>query len=963
MQSTGRYLIGIDLGTTNSAVAYIDLQETPQGSQPVIHTFQIPQLIAEGEEQSLPTLPSFLYFAADHESASGRLRLPWREQANPVTGVLAREQGALVPGRQVSSAKSWLSHDAVNRTAKILPWGGDQPELACSPVEASSRYLAHIRDAWNHTFGVGDSTDEESRFERQDIVLTVPASFDEEARELTVQAACDAGIANLTLLEEPLAAFYAWIITNHGSLKRRMRDGHLVLVCDVGGGTTDFSLIRVHVENGQLRFERTAIGEHLLLGGDNVDLALARRLEEKLGNPKLTLRQRNALTRQCCAAKERLLSDAELARLPVTVLGTGRSVVGGAMTAELTREEVQETLVEGFLPLTASDDLPAPTRRTGLRELGLPYATEPAITKHLAEFLTRNAAAESNASLDANPDPADTATALHRLRPQMARPDAVLFNGGFFTPDITREQIIAALSGWFHEKGKRYKPRVLINDAPEAAVAVGAAYYARVRRSGGLRVVGGSGRAYYIGVQAEVQTASDRVQAVCVMSRGTEEGTTLELTDREYMVLANHPVSFTLYSSTTRQDRHGDVVSFEESEVHRHAPLITVLRYGKGARQQTEIAVHLRIHYTEVGTLEVWCESRKTDHRWRLQFQLRGVETPDEVEESTPEIEPKVEAEAVVPEEAVAAAAQLIRQTFGKSRDENLARQHTPESLLGKLESTLGYCKEAWPMAVIRKLCDRLYEVVEGRKKSARFEARWLNLFGFCLRPGFGAAVDDWRMTQARKVYLQGLIFPKDIQGQAEWLVLWRRVAGGLTAGQQLELYQRSLSILAIGGNNPSRHLNTQVEYEGWRLLASLEHLPAPTRVALGKKLLQKIKEKPRDKGFLWSLGRLGARIPFYGHLDCVVPAESAAEWLKVLLNLPELTSDVAAAVVQLGARTNDSGRDLDEAVRQRALVKLAKAGVSDELLRSLKTYIPPARADAVRIFGESLPEGLRLSG
>ncbi len=959
MQTPERFLIGIDLGTTNSAVAYIDLQEVPRSSLPTIHTFQIPQLIAEGEEGRLPTLPSFLYFAGEHENASGRLALAWREEVIPVTGIFAREQGALVPGRQVSSAKSWLSHEAVNRTAKILPWGTDQPELACSPVEASSRYLSHIRDAWNHTFlGEGSSADE-LRFEQQAIVLTVPASFDEEARELTVQAAHQAGITNLTLLEEPLAAFYAWMVANHNSLKRRMRDGHLVLVCDVGGGTTDFSLIRVHVENSEIRFERTAIGEHLLLGGDNVDLALSRRLEEKLGNPKLTLRQRNALTRQCCAAKERLLSTLNLERLPVTVLGSGRSVVGGSLTTELTREEVQETLLEGFLPLTAHDDLPAQARRTGLRELGLPYASEPAITKHLAEFLTHSVDAETASSPGASPAPENLPPTFDDPQPQMARPDAVLFNGGFFTPEVTRERTVAALSNWFREKGKRYKPRVLINDTPETAVAVGAAYYGQVRRSGGLRIVGGSGRAYYIGVQTTAQGIEQRVQAVCVMSRGTEEGTTIELSDREFTVLTNRPVSFTLYSSTTRHDRHGEVVTFEEAEVHRHAPLITVLRYGKGARQQTEIAVHLRVHFTAVGTLELWCESRKTDHRWRLQFQLRGLEMPDEVEEA----ERQVETEAIIPDEAVAAAGQLIRLTFGKSRGEISKEQITPESLVNKLENILGYRKEAWPVTVIRKLCDQTQEVAEGRKKGARFEARWLNLFGFCLRPGFGAPVDDWRMTLARKIYLQGLIFPRDIQGQVEWLVLWRRVAGGLSAGQQLELYQRSVSLLAIGEKSPGRRLNPQIEYEGWRLLASLEHLPAQTRVALGKKLLQKVKERPNDKGFLWSLGRLGARIPFYGHLNCVVPPETAAEWIRALLNLPELTTDVASALIQLGARTNDEERDIDEGLKKKVLARLTKAGVADEMIQSLLSYVPNVRADAVRIFGESLPEGLRLLG
>src|SRR5436853_52367 len=511
---TGRYLIGIDLGTTNSAVAYIDTQEAARNHTVIIHTFQVPQLVAEGEVGAASTLPSFIYFAGEHDMAASGLRLPWQQQTAPVVGWLAREQGALVPGRQVASAKSWLCHDAVDRTARILPWGTDQPDFACSPVEASTRYLAHLRDAWNYTFAPDGSRSDAVRFEQQEIVLTVPASFDEEAREVTVQAARDAGLKNLTLLEEPLAAFYAWIIAHRSSLKRRLKDGDLVLICDVGGGTTDFSLIRVRIIAGEIRFERTAIGEHLLLGGDNVDLALARRVEDNLGNPGLTLRQRHALARQCCAAKERLLGDVEIERMPINVLGSGRAVVGGTLTTELTRNEVEETLLNGFLPLAAADDLPARERRTGLRELGLPYASEPAITKHLAEFLTRSFDAETSSSstneseVTRSHDHQNPKSKIQNPKSKMVCPDAVLINGGFFAPAITRERITETLSRWFHERGKRYKPKVRSNEAPEAAVAIGAAYYAQVRHAGGLRISGGSRRAYYSARRPSAQAPS-----------------------------------------------------------------------------------------------------------------------------------------------------------------------------------------------------------------------------------------------------------------------------------------------------------------------------------------------------------------------------------------------------------------------------------------------------------------------
>lgn len=963
MQSSSRYLIGIDLGTTNSAVAYIDTLSAARNNAPGIHIFAVPQLVAEGEVGTASTLPSFLYFAGDHDLAAGGLRLPWQEQAAPVVGILAREQGALVPGRQVASAKSWLCHAAVDRTARILPWGTEHPDFACSPVEATTRYLTHLRDAWNYTLASASSSasasHESYRFEQQEIVLTVPASFDEEARELTVQAARDAGIDNLTLLEEPLAAFYAWIIAHRSTLKRRLKDGDLVLICDVGGGTSDFSLIRVRLVDGEIRFERTAIGEHLLLGGDNVDLALVRRVEDKLGNPGLALRQRQALARQCCAAKERLLSAADMERAAISVLGSGRALIGGSLATELTRAEVEATLLDGFLPLSAADDLPARERRTGLRELGLPYASEPAITRHLAEFLTRSFDAEGSASTD-QADGAQEVTpdsALRTPHSRMIRPDAVLFNGGFFAPAITRDRVVQALAGWFHERGKRYKPKVLSNETPEAAVAIGAAYYAHVRRAGGLRVSGGSPRAYYIAVQANAPAESHRVQAVCVMPRGTEEGTSLELAGREFTVLTNRPVSFTLYSSTTRHDQHGDVVALDVAQSHRHAPLITVLRYGKKSRE-AELGVRLRVNFTEVGTLELWCESLKTDHRWRLGFHLRGLDVVEEKTEPAPDA-----AETVIADDDLGSAAMWIRALFGGERQAVAGEPATPESLVGRLEATLGYGKDAWPMAAIRKLCDVMLEVSDGRKKSARFEARWLNLFGFCLRPGFGTAADEWRMVQARKVYMPGLVFPKEIQCQVEWLVLWRRVAGGLNAGQQQELYQRTMAVLGLGGKKPGAKPNTQIDYEGWRLLASLEHLPALTRTALGYLLLDKIKAQPTNKGYLWSLGRLGARIPFYGRLNCAVPVEAVQEWIGALLGLPELTADTALAIVQLGARTDDAERDINDMLRELAIARLSASGHADGLVESLRQYIPPARADALRIFGESLPEGLRLLG
>ena len=355
-----RYLIGIDLGTTNSVVAYIDTEKVADANSP-ISVLPVPQLVAPGEVHTLPALPSFLYFPTEGELTAGGVVATWNEHPAMVTGVLAREQGALVPSRQVSSAKSWLSYPGVHRRAKFLPAQAEPPQPMISPVEASARYLMHLRDTWDGALG----SHPETRFEHQEIVLTVPGSFDEEARELTVEAARNARLENLTLLEEPLAAFYAWIAANPPALTEasaHLRDGELILICDIGGGTTDFSLVRARLVNGELQFERTAIGEHLLLGGDNLDFALAHHVEKKLKDIKLTLRQRYALRRACCAAKERLLSDSSLERVLVTVLGSGSAAVGQALSTDLTHEEVLQILTAGFLPITAPGDMPAPGR-------------------------------------------------------------------------------------------------------------------------------------------------------------------------------------------------------------------------------------------------------------------------------------------------------------------------------------------------------------------------------------------------------------------------------------------------------------------------------------------------------------------------------------------------------------------------------------------------------------------------
>jgi molecular chaperone DnaK (HSP70) len=926
--ASARYIVGIDLGTTNCAVAYVDLASLESSGEARVQRFEVPQLVAPGEMAPRETLPSFAYLPGADERESGTLDHPWQSRPVAVVGAWARDHGALVPSRLVLSAKSWLSHGGVDRRARLLPWDADESARSLSPVEAAAAYLTHIREAWDQVFARGGSP-HPAALPRQDVVLTVPASFDEEGREPTVEAARPAGFERFTLIEEPSAALYAWIAAHVGELSDHVRPGDRVLVCDVGGGTSDFTLVTVTAHDDELVFERTMVGEHLLLGGDNVDLALARLVERKLGNPRLSVRQRQALRRLCAAAKETLLGPPGAERVPVSVLGSGSALVGGTLTTEVTREEVLGLLDEGFLPLVDHVEGEPRDSRAGLRELGLPYASDPAVTRHLGRFLQ---------SVETGP--------------ALQRPNVVLFNGGFFTPPETRSRVVEQLRRWFHRDEEPWEPRVLSNRSPATAVAEGAAYSGVVRRGHGVRIGGGSPRSFYLGVRAGAAEAADApVRALCVLPRGTAEGVEAQLEEPAFTVTSNRPLAFSLFSSLTRRDALGAVVEAAPDDVHRHAPLVTELRYGKRSRH-VDVRVTLQILYTELGTLELWLVSRESEHRWRLQFQLRRAAHPREGEAGEPR------ATAMIPDAALAAAGALIRETFSDA-----AAPDAIDTLMARLEALLGFGKHAWPVQAIRPLADLLLELAERRRAAPRVEARWLNSLGFCLRPGFGATLDDWRMTQARRVYLAGLAFPNDVQCQAEWLVLWQRLAGGLSAGQQQELHQRYAPTGTAAGGRRAKRLNPQVERETWRLLASLERLPATVRARLGADVLDRWRREPANASLVWSLGRIGARVSFHGPLNTVVPPALADGWVTALLGRKTLTPEVASSVVQIAACTGDPALDLPEGRRREAHDTLLSAGHDAGELRRLLEPAPVTRAESQRAYGESLPEGLRLEG
>jgi hypothetical protein len=601
-----RYVVGIDLGTTNSALAYVDTG-VGSGKDPELRELNIPQVVQQGTVEERPLLPSFLYLPGPNELPAGSLRLPWAPERDFAVGEFARSFGTQVPTRLVSSAKSWLSHAGVDRRAPILPWKAPEDGRRLSPLEATTRYLQHMREAWNHLVAKEVA---ENRLERQDIVLTVPASFDAVARELTVEAARAAGLENLTLLEEPQAAFYAWIHASHDRWRERVQVGDVVLVCDVGGGTTDFTLIAVSEEKGNLVLTRVAVGDHILLGGDNMDLALAHAAAAGFAakGTKLDAGQMHMLWHSARAAKERLFGDASLASAPVTVLGRGSKVIGGTLKGEIARAEAEKLLVEGFFPECKLSDEPRRQRTVGLQELGLPYASDPGVTKHLAHFLHRNAELLAERTVG--------------RKKKVTGPTAILFNGGVFKATLLQERLVGILNDWGEKSGQ---VKVLQGNDLDRSVARGAAYYGLVRRGKGVRIRGGTARAYYIGVETSlpaVPGSAPPIKALCVVPFGMEEGSEADLPEQEFGLVVGEPAEFRfLGSSVRRTDPVGTVVEEWETEIEEMTPLATTLA-APGQDGRT-VPVHLHTKVTEVGTLELWCISRDGKQRWKLEFNVR----------------------------------------------------------------------------------------------------------------------------------------------------------------------------------------------------------------------------------------------------------------------------------------------------------------------------------------------------
>ena len=600
-----KQIIGIDLGTTNCSMSHVGETALDLSLEaPDIQTVEIPQLVNPGEVRDEPLLPSFLFIPGPSDFPKGTLELPWKS-AGPVAGYLAQKRGSEAPARLVSSAKSWLSYAGVDRNAPILPLNAPAGVEKLSPVQVSREYLEHMRHAWDSKFP-------DSPFDQQQVLVTVPASFDAVARELTLKAAEQAGYQNVLLLEEPQAAFYAWI-QRHPDWRQRVAIGDLILVIDIGGGTTDFTLIAVTEQNRELQLERVAVGEHILLGGDNIDLALARFIEQQLSAkaPKLDALQLYALWQQCRIAKEKLLEEENKKNEhAVTLLGKGTGLVGGTIKTKLAREDLNRILLDGFLPLVSSHDMPQRQRRAGLAELGLPYAADAAMTRHLARFLRQQAATAEHGS-------------VRRGASGLACPTHILFNGGVLRAGVVRERILEVLNNWLREEGMQpVKP--LLGEDLMHAVSRGAAYYGLSRQGKGVRIHGGVPRTYYVGIESAMPAVPGMAapfKALTVAPFGMEEGSDLRIPEREFGLVVGEPAEFRFFNSATRKnDDPGVMIDDVGDDLEELSPVEVTLPANGNAGEY--VPVTLETVVTETGLLQLWCVARD-GRRWKLEFNVR----------------------------------------------------------------------------------------------------------------------------------------------------------------------------------------------------------------------------------------------------------------------------------------------------------------------------------------------------
>ena len=945
------FVVGIDLGTSHTVVASVPLR----GAATDIALLNIPQRSTAGEVIAQPLLPSVRYQAAVGELGDA-WQQPWPPQeatdaAPAVIGRWARDLGTSVPGRLVASAKSWLSHTGVDRTAAILPWGATEDVAKVSPLHASASYLAHVKAAW-------DAAHPDAPLQQQTVVLTVPASFDEGARALTLEAAQLAGLPDVHLLEEPKAAFHDWLLLQGEQLAEQLADSRLVLVVDVGGGTTDLTLIRIEAQaKGELpTLTRTAVGEHLMLGGDNMDLALAHQLEPAFAGEgqRLPAQRFAQLVQRCRLAKEQLLAADAPAQVSIILLGGGSRLLAATQTATLTRAQVQQQVVEGFLPPAQITDLPS-KRQGALRGFGLPYPADAAISRHLAQFLSLQAGG--------------------------ALPDTVLLNGGVFHAHALVERLTDLLSRW------RGSPvRVLHNPHPDWAVARGAAAYglARVQaerqaasevnqpaaqaqkalaaiKNSIPHIGGGAARSYWLLLPGK---KGETPQGLCLLPRGTEEGVRIVLSGRRFALKLGQAVRFNLLANSQSHApvQAGQIAPLMGDGWVELPPLATVLPAPEGVAA-AQVEVQLQACMSEVGTLEVRCVAvQDAAQSWLLPFAVRGAGSSETIavsaDASSAEGQKSLNSLAAKLPEAVA----LIDRIFGAQAQEVTGKE--VRQLRPSLEKILGP-RDSWDVGLLRALFDALLSRAKRRRRTADHERVWLNLAGWCLRPGVGAELDGWRITQVWALYAAGLGHAKESANWTEWWVFWRRVAAGLNEAQQMELLEDVADQMqkAVQQTTRSGGKTSHGSYDDMlRLFAAMEAVPWQYRQEMGQWMLQRLKRPDETVQTWWAIGRLAARQSLAANAHRVMPPEAAQEFLNATLAQDWRKNETAMfAVVQMARMTGDRARDLPDEVRAQVLEKMRSSGAPERWIAMVEQVVQMQAEDQKRSLGDSLPPGLVL--
>ncbi len=921
--ASSHYFVGIDLGTTHTVVAYVHKDHSPQD----IKIFDIEQLVAPGEVAAKQLLPSVRYHPAPSELSASDIVFTSNDDS-AIIGEAARVLGAKTQGRLVTSAKSWLSHPSVDAQADILPWGSHEDITKVSPLDASASYLNHIKIVWGHRFP-------DAPLEQQELVITVPASFDEAARSLTLAAAKIAGLSNVRLLEEPQAVCYDWLRCNHDQIKHLLKEVHLLLVCDVGGGTTDLTLIKVEPSAHEPKLTRIGVGDHLMLGGDNIDLALAHLVESrlKIDQKRLSAAELTYLIEQCRVVKEQLLSDNAPEQARVTLLGGGSKLIGSSRSAILTREEVKHLSLDGFFPLSNLDEIPD-RKRSGVVEFGLPYAAEPAISKHIAGFLKLH-----------------QHVAHEALNGLGKVPDALLLNGGVFRSQPITQRLIEILTTWKQTEAADISAAsltVLENQHPELSVALGAVSYALARRDKKLRIGGGAARSYFLLVETDL--AQTQQQAVCILPRGTEEGDEIVLKGQQFVLRLGLPVRFHLVANSGDQTyQPGELVTVDDELFHSLPPLAVAFNPQDNQTAQ-QVIVELAVTQTEVGTLKLECVAA-ADHqqRWNVEFQIRKNSANVMINSELPK--------------QFDSAAEKIQRVFGSKSKE--VDPSAVKNLRAELERNLGMSRTEWPIHVLRALSSVLLEGTKFRRRTEHHERVWLSLMGFCLRPGLGYPLDDWRIEQLWKLYPQGIQYLNETQNWTEWWTLWRRVAGGLSATAQQQLFNDlSKFINPASARQPAvmKQLKTHSYDEMVRVVAVLEHLPISDKIQSVNWLLQRLQKSNESIQTWWAVGRIAARVPAYGSSHNTIPVTIVTDWLTQLLALDWKKIPQAGFATTLMARmSNDRTRDIDSELREKIIQKLKFSKAPLAWIEMIEAYRDLDETAEKQMLGETLPPGLRL--